>query len=651
MATSLVRDLAIDSIKLAELTVAAEAELGVGELPVEEWLEAEAKREASARFLVGSLVRHCVAALNGEGVLPTGVASLQELVEWRAQRSPDATWLILPEDPCRSAKARRRVRYGELARESARCAGLLRARGLRPGNKAGILLPNDERFCFAFFGILRAGLIPVPLPAPSIPFDLDQWRDAVRPICEECGLAALITSRRIGRIARLDTKAMIVTIEEAAGIDPSAAPIAHAAASSDLALIQHTSGSTRRPLGVELTHGNLLAMVRTLGEAIAARNDDVLVSWLPLHHDMGLVGGFLATLFWGQPWVLLSPREFVAQPKRWLWALSRFGGTISVAPNFAYHICATKLPDSALEGLDLTTWRVALDGSEVVHASTLGAFATRFAKYGFRREALLPVYGLAEAALGVCFTPLHEPYRIDQVDRDHLARAGEALAASPPGPARSIVSVGRALAGTEVRISDAAGQPRGEREVGEVAARGATIMRGYHNRAAESAQALSDGWLRTGDLGYLAEGWLYITGRKKALVKRGGTSFDAQDIEAVVGAVAGVRQGCVAAIGIDDANSGTEQLGLVVETRLRRAGPRQALQRAIVAAVRRAFGIAPDRVLIVPPGVVPKTTSGKIRRQECKRRVEAGELLQGRARLLFSRLARRLLARASPSRG
>jgi len=358
------------------------------------------------------------------------------------------------------------------------------------------------------------------------------------------------------------------------------------------------------------------------------------VTWLPLYHDMGLIGTWLGTLYHGVPLVAMSPLAFLSRPARWLQAFHTYRGTLAAAPNFAYDLCVRKISDEELNGLDLSSWRCALNGAEAIAVSTIDRFCDRFSHCGFRREAMKPVYGLAEASL--CVTaplPRVEP-RVDRLAREPFERARQIVPATAADRAPlAFVGCGRPLRGHDVRIVSAGGDVLGERSEGAIHFRGPSVMQGYfQNPAATAEVARGDGWVDSGDLGYWADGDLFITGRVKDIIIAAGRNIHPQEVEEAAGDVPGVRRGCVAAFGVEDPRSGTERLVVVAETRDSSAGARSALVDAIVAGVTDAIGIPPDQVVIAPPGAIPKSSSGKIRRSATKQLFTSGTLGRGRTR-------------------
>src|SRR6185436_668713 len=343
---------------------------------------------------------------------------------------------------------------------------------------------------------------------------------------------------------------------------------------------------------------------------------------------MGLIGSWLFCLHDGLPIDIQSPLSFLARPERWLWAIHKRGGTLSAAPNFAYELCVKRIPDAAVEGLDLSSWRCALNGAEPVSPDTLERFARRFAPYGFRREALMPVYGLAENSVALCFPPVGRGPRTDHVQREPFERAAQALPADESDKtALRFVSAGGPLPCHEVRLLDDAGAELGERRVGRLAFRGPSATQGYFKKPeATAAMALPDGFLDSGDLAYRAGGEIYVCGRRKDIIIKGGRNYVPQEIEEAASQAAGVRKGCVAAFGTTHEAAGTESLIVVAETRATDEAERARIGAAVTEQVAFSVGVPPDRVELVAPGALPKTSSGKLRRAAAKEQYLAGTL-------------------------
>ena len=397
----------------------------------------------------------------------------------------------------------------------------------------------------------------------------------------------------------------------------------------DPALIQFSSGTHESPKPVCLTHRQIIANIDairgTILEAYPEGGDltHVGVSWLPLYHDMGLVGSVLTALAHPSDQVLMPPEVFVARPSIWLRTVSRFNATVTAAPNFAYSLCAERIADDEMAGVDLSSLRVAFNGAEPVTPSALVRFVKRFRAYGLREEALTPVYGLAEAALAVTFSDLSEPFNAVGFDRARLAK--ERIAETATGGLQ-LVSVGRALPGYRIRIADEAGKDLPDGRVGRVLARGPSIMEGYHGRADLTAEVLKGEWLDTGDSGFIHTGELFLYGRRKDLVILRGRNYAPDDIEQSLEGIPGLRRGCWVATGVAT-NDEEEALFVFVERDQRRDPDRDLeLVRDIGGRIVESSGLKPSQVLVLEPGTLPRTSSGKIRRGETRRRFLDGTL-------------------------
>lgn len=590
-----------------------------------------------------------------------GAETLTQVLHRRAQASPDAVHIHLWQDDGRVEP----ITYADLFNGGALVARSLQARGLLRGETVAMMLPTGRDFFPVFFGTLLAGGIPVPIYPPFRANQIEEYAHRQSAILQNAQARLLITFRQAERLARLlkpqvPSLGGVVTADRLGRGGATIPPHGPVEAVSSFpirpdeeALIQYTSGSTGEPRGVALTHRNLLANLVAIGRGVQVRADDVVVCWLPLYHDMGLIGCWLYALYFGLPITVLSPLAFLRRPERWLQAIHRQRGTLSPAPNFAYELCVRKIPDRALEGLDLSSWRVALNGAEPISPATLERFVQRFAAHGFRAEALMPVYGLAECSVALTFAPLGRPPRIDRVARDAFQLHRRADPAKPQdSDALEFVSVGRALPDHKVRIVNDEGRPVPERVEGQVEFQGPSSMKGYYrNPEANAAAQRPDGWFHTGDLAYQADGELFITGRTKDLIIKAGRNVYPQEIEEAAADVDGVRRGCVVAFAVPDHASGTERLVVVAETR----ETDHAAHARIVSQVKRLVGsrcrISPDSVALVPPQTVPKTPSGKLRRGACRdfylqnRLVarptpvwlQVTRLLAGNARALFQR--------------
>ena len=630
--SSLERDAGLDSLARVELLLRAEKRLGM-RLPDHAVLSAETFRDflaavetAPARPPVDASAGAALeSGTSAEEEWPETAETLVEALEWHAQRHPDRPQIHYLGDG-ETAEA---ITHGELWMGARRIAAGLRALDLEPGRTVAIMLPSGRPYFETFMGTLMASGAAVPLYPPTRIHRLEEHVRRQARIMANAQASVLVTFEEVKRIGGLlkallpDLRAIVTPAELAR--EPGGERLR--ARGGDLAFLQYTSGSTGDPKGVMLTHANLLANIRAMIRGCAATPAETFVSWLPLYHDMGLIGAWLAVMCAGARLVLMSPVTFMGRPARWLRAISAWKGTLSAAPNFAYEICARKLDDADLRGLDISSWRVAFNGAEPVHPETLERFAARFAPYGFRREALAPVYGLAENSVGVTFPPTGRGPRVDRVKRREFLERGWAEPAGPDDAnALTFVGCGSPLTTVEVRIVDEAGREAADRARGRVEFRGPSAMAGYYRNAAATRRVLDRGWVDSGDLGYIAEGELYVTGRTKDMIIRGGRNIHPQELEEAVGNVSGIRLGFVAVFGTRDARSSTERLVVVAETRATQREDREKLVSKICDLSSELLEAPPDDVVLLPPGSVPKTPSGKIRRSACRELYEKGEL-------------------------
>ena len=537
--------------------------------------------------------------------LPRQATSLLEALQYQnEQQGREAAYVLLHQDQEVATPS-----YAELLLQARKISAGLQNLGVQPGDKVAIMLPTSVDFFAAFFGILNAGAVAVPLYPPV---RLDQFEDFLArqdAILGNCQAGVLVTLPQFTPItAVLEGRSSLNRITSVKELSRSAPASVYPAKGDEVALLQYTSGSTGNPKGVPLTHRNLLVNIWAIGEGFGISDGDVMVSWLPLYHDMGLIGMALVSFVYGCPLVVMGPDQFHSRPSRWLRAFSDYKGSMTAAPNFAYAICAHKLEDSELQGLDLSSWRLALNGAEPVIPSTVRAFNRRFEPYGFRESSAFPAYGLAEATLAVSFTPQNRGLKTLKLDRQALHEHGKVVDGED-----EIASCGRLVKDMEVRIVDENGAPLPEGHQGHLEIRGDSVMSGYLGH-----EPVKD-WLRVGDLGFFWEEELYITGRSKDLIVVAGRNIHPSDLEAEVGRLPGVRPGCVAAVGIE--SDGTQKVLVLAEVRKGASDLKTEIQRCV-----SHLASVPCEVALLPPRTLPKTPSGKIRRQESKKRFLNGNL-------------------------
>lgn len=507
--------------------------------------------------------------------------------------------------------------FDEIWSRARAAAGAIEEAGVVPGDRVVIVSPTEIGFYDAFFGVLMAGAIPTPVYPPVRLGRVEEWAERTGELVDSVGAAAIIGDRRSRRllgqvVARVAVPLGVMKLEQL-HTHEELIEIAHPRP-DDIALIQFSSGTTRTPAPVTLTHRQILANIEVIVASLPlpAFDGGGCVSWLPLYHDMGLIGCLLTSLRCAQPMTLIPPEVFLMRPAIWLRAISTYGATVSPAPNFAYRRTVEKVGDDELAGVDLSSWYVAMNGAEPIAAEGMRLFTERFGRYGFRPEAMTPVYGLAEAALAVTFSSMERPYEVRSFDRESMA-AGEARLQDD---GILLPSLGTPLPGYELEIRDASGDAVDEARVGRLFVRGPSITSGYYRGDAP----VSEGWLDTGDRGFLLDGELFVCGREKDVIVVRGRNHAPFEVERACDEVDGVRTGCVVAV--SDLSSEGERLHVFIEVRTER----EDLSEACVQAIRARTGIEPFAVHLVEPGTLPRTSSGKLRRRETLERFQRDEL-------------------------
>ncbi len=498
-------------------------------------------------------------------------------------------------------------------------------RGIEPGDRVAVLAQTTPSVLLSFLGCWRVGGVPVPLPLPLRAVDPRFFIQQTVKKLSASGARLLVVPRELLSFTRnLEAKCFVVAAEDL----PKRAqtPKEPACCPEDVALLQYTSGSTSEPRGVTLTHRSMLANAFSIIETIKVTPEDRVVSWLPLYHDMGLIGFFFTALVAKTSSIYLPPQLFVSRPLLWLEAISRYRCTITGGPNFAYALIARLLEKEYIQGLDLSSLRLSLNGAEPIDMEVVDRLVKAASRYGMSAEVPYPVYGLAEATLAVTFPPPGRKFKVDWVSQYHLHSTGEALPVDPHCPgSRPLISLGSALPGLEVRIKRADGSWAQERELGEICVRGASVMRGYWKDPVQTNETLRDGWLHTGDQGYLSEGELYITGRIKDMIIVGGKNIFPEDIERCAEKIPGVRKGNAIAFGVTN-RRGKERPVLVSETHLQPGDQAQEVVKEVCRAIVQEMGIPLHEVMLVKAGSLPKTSSGKKQRYACRELYRRGEL-------------------------
>ncbi|MYT35901.1 AMP-binding protein [Streptomyces sp. SID8356] len=561
------------------------------------------------------------------------VALLRERAAAHGER-PAVGFSADPADPA----AYEETTYRELDETARRIAVLLRSAGVAEGDRVLLLHPPGLGFPRGFTGCLYAGAIAVPAPMPD---GYRRQRERLAGIARDARVSAVLTDRVTAEAVTAWARECGLPDLPVLAVDPGALPPAGdwrepRIGARTVAFLQYTSGSTSDPKGVVVDHGNVLANAEAFVGTVDVRQDTRWGGWLPMYHDFGLIGLLITPLTLGSTTVLMSAATFLKRPFLWLRLMDAYDLQVSPAPNFAYDLCVQRVTEAQSEGLDLSRWTHAMNGSEPVRARTLTAFAERFGAAGLRAGALTPGYGLAEATLCVSGAPSHRPPVITRVDAGALAEDAfrPAGPATPPGAARPLVSSGRLCPGVEVVAVDPGdGTVLPEGTIGELWVRGPSVARGYWEKEEQSALTFGavtrdgrGGWLRTGDRGLLADGELYVTGRIKELLILGGRNLYPHDLEAAVRATHPALERTATAV--FTVPSAGDQLVVVQEARPAQLGTASAgeLIDRVTRALGREFGVAVPNVVLVRPGDVQRTTSGKIQRTLTRELLLGGEL-------------------------
>lgn len=654
--SSLDRDLGLDSLALAELISRVEQSFGVT------LSEQTLSRAETPRDLLREIMREQPSAaarkndveagqsttddtswrdkavkdlsLPAAEPAPIHVQTLPEVLAWHVDAHPDRTHIYLYDD----AEQVSEISYADLYSGATKIAAGLLDKNAQAGQTVALMLPTSRDYFLSYFGILLIGCVPVPIYPPARPSQLEDHLRRHSHILNNAQVKFLLTVAEAKHIAQLlkaqvPSLSGVFAVDELCGND-AAMPTEFSSTvrSLDTAFLQYTSGSTGTPKGVILSHANLLANIRAMGSVMQADSTDVFVSWLPLYHDMGLIASWLTCLYYAMPFVSMSPLQFLSRPQRWLRVIHKHRGSLSAAPNFAYELCLKKIQDADIEGLDLSCWRAAFNGAEAVSPSTMRRFTERFSDYGFRPNAMVPVYGLAESSVGLTLPPLGREPVVDHIDRTCFMSSGTAQSVVPVDQGESkntaleFVALGLPLPEHEIRVVDDAGLELPERREGILQFRGPSATSGYFRNAQASQQLFRGDWLNSGDRAYIAGGELFITGRSKDIIIRAGRNLYPHELEEGVSAVAGIRKGCVAVFASKDPRTGTERLVVLAETREIEPVELERVRRAIRNLSVELMGTPPDDIVLAPPHSVLKTSSGKIRRAASREIYEQGKI-------------------------
>ena len=544
--------------------------------------------------------------------------TLSNLIREICTQDPDRHAVIL----LKSGQPDQVMTYRDLFRGAARTASAIREAGICPGEVVILILQHNEALIHAFFGAVLQGTLPAIMPFLSDKLSRQKYRESLSALFEITKPAAVITSadfleethQAIMPGSSVRSVLVVENFPIDSGIDFNTLP-GNQRQLDDIVLLQHSSGTTGLQKGVALSHRAILNQLENYGTAIQLQEQDVIVSWLPLYHDMGLIAGFLLPILSRVPLVLMSPFDWVRAPQLLMQAVTRYRGTLSWMPNFSYNFCAQKIRDSDMEGVDLSSWRAVINCSEPMVNRSHQLFVDRFQPYGLNPQALATCYAMAENVFAVTQGGIDRPVTIDKISQRAFQDHHIATPLSGDEGTLSILSAGTPIANTQLRIVNKMFNDLPPRHIGEIALHSDCVLSEYYNRPDLTEKTFHDDWYLTGDLGYLAKGELFITGRKKDLIIVGGKNLYPQDLEQLASEVPGIHPGRVAAFGVFNDRSGTEDVVLVGEIDEHYKDDQDQIADQIRQIVTQRSEVALRYVHLVERGWLIKTSSGKVARQ------------------------------------
>ena len=642
------KDLGLDSLSRMEMLARVEEHFGVAlseevyariETPRDLWREIQ--NANPHQQLKPELFDSLLNKQNESDAIAYDAQTLVDVLEWHVKTHPERTHITLYSDQDDGQK----ITFQDLKSAADTMAAGLQKYGLKPRQVVAIMLPTGRDYFISFFAILIAGGIPVPLYPPARRAQIEDHLQRHQRILDNCQAVMLITVDEDKPVAEVLTSQLkhlqrVVTPKQLTATEGSL--LRPKLSGQDIAFLQYTSGSTGTPKGVVLTHHNLLSNVHAMGERIGAKPSDVYVSWLPLYHDMGLIGAWFGSLYFSMHLVVMSPLSFLARPSRWLKALHRYRGTLTGAPNFAFELCLQRIKGNMLNELDLSSVRCMFNGAEPIGPATMLRFNQMFKPCGLVETAMQPVYGLAECSVGLTFPNITRPPLIDQINRSTFMNTGLAVPVTDLNDSLQSPGCGVPLTGHEMRVVDASGRELPERRQGRLEFRGPSATSGYFRNPEQSRKLFHGDWLDSGDLAYVADGELYITGRIKDVIIHAGRNIYPHELEHAAGELDGIRNGCVAVFGSQDRISGTERLIVLAESKIQDSEAREQLISQINGIAIALIGSPADEVVLAAPHTVLKTSSGKIRRASCREVYEQGLIgpsTSQNIKLYFARLS------------
>ncbi len=540
--------------------------------------------------------------------------TFQHILEGHYQNRPDEVAIYLQH----AGEEDLPITVRQLLTRSVAAQKQLEAANIQPGEVVLLILQHGENLIYSYFGTILHGAIPSIMPYLTEKLQPERYRADLAALISVTQPAAIFTYREFegevkSALQEGDSVRAVMLAEDAGPGDEPTFNLKRRKP-EDIALLQHSSGTTGLQKGVALSHQAVLNQITTYADVLNINDQDVFVSWLPLYHDMGLIAGFLMPILYGLPLVLMSPFDWVRAPYRLMQAVSQYQGTLVWLPNFAYNFCAQKIRPRHMEGLDLSSWRAVTNCSEPMRHDSQQLFLKTFQPYGFKESALATSYAMAENTFAVTQGGIDAPVNIDPVDRDSLQIDRIARPAKQGQPQIDMVSAGKPIPNTEVKIINPDGESLPDRHIGEIALRSNCMLTEYYHRPDTTEKAFLDGWYLTGDYGYMLDGEVYITGRKKDLIIVGGKNIYPQDLERIAMTVPGVHPGRVVAFGIFSERAGTEQVVIVAETDTDNAEERQNIANNIRQTVTQGTAVALRHVHLVDNGWIIKTSSGKTAR-------------------------------------
>ncbi len=543
--------------------------------------------------------------------------TLCQLLDQNLARHPDKTIFRL----LSAGQPDQALSYAEFIRGAASYSQALAEAGIQPGDVVILVLQHGVDLIYSFWGAILHGAIPSIMPFLTEKLSPERYQEDMAALLKITQPAALVTYPEFYPVvmetlhAGDSVRAVLVTsaIQPKTGIDlPGLSGFTRRP--EDIVLLQHSSGTTGLQKGVALSHQAVLNQLESYSQAIHLQPDDVVVSWLPLYHDMGLIAGFIMPVLWGIPLVMMSPFDWVRAPYRLMQAISRYQGTLTWLPNFAYNFCSQKIRARDLAGVDLSSLRGVINCSEPMRWESHQLFIDRFQPFGLRSEALKTCYAMAENVFAVSQGGFDGVVTVDEIDQKSFVTERVARPSDQVGETLKMLSAGKPIAETRVKVVDDHGRALADRQVGELAIRSHCMLTGYYRRDDLTHKAFMDGWYLTGDLGYMAGGEVYVVGRKKDLIIVGGKNIYPQDLEAIANQVPGVHPGRVVAFGVFNPETGTEDVAMVAEVDTDDEEAREQIADAIRQRVTRSSAVALRQVLVVGPRWIIKTSSGKIAR-------------------------------------